>query len=473
MLGMDLFAGKKIFVYGLGKTGSTAAFALQQAGANVLVWDDKPEESASVTQEYRLQDPKTVDWSTVHILVKSPGIPLTAPGIAAAMKADVPVVSDVDLLASRSPDANYICITGTNGKSTATALVGHILENSGTLTATGGNLGTPSLSLPWLGDEGTYVLELSSYQLETLSFLTPSVGVLLNLTPDHLERHGSIDKYLQAKLKLFAAMEDVGANSGVKIMGIDQPILAKAAAKIKDQNIDLITVSVTGLDADISVNSRGILFDTGKKILDLSAFYGLPGQHNWQNVACAWAALRHQITAKQFAAGLKSFRPLPHRMERVCRTKTMTFINDSKATNDEAAAFALKSFDNIYWICGGRPKAGRVLPNCLENLKNVRAAFVIGDAETAFTETLSKVDLPVFTCGNLEKAVREAYASALQEGLPRVHILLSPACASFDQFASFEHRGDVFSSLAREIKMKHNETEHQETLINPDERGTA
>ncbi len=438
------FDGKKVFVYGLGVSGRVTAISLLEDGVDVYVWDDRnanrtPEMSG--LENLNFVPPHEINWEDMAAMIKAPGIPMDMPAVKEAQKHHVPIMGDIDLLYRRNPNAQYIGITGTNGKSTSTALVTHILAKNGKNALFGGNIGTPVLSLPDVDKEGIYVLELSSYQLENLREMHLDAALLLNLTPDHLDRHGDIETYFKTKMRIF----DRCYVETSCVMGVDEDILAQAALMYTS----FLTVSVDGQKASYNVTRQGKFMENGKEIADLTYFDNLPGTHNWQNIACTYALTKKWLTNDEFFTALRSFVGLPHRMERVHDIGRIHFINDSKATNGEAAARSLNSFENVYWIVGGKPKADG-LDGCKDSFHKVRAAFVIGEAEAQFVEEL-KDSVPVFACGNMETAIREAYAAAIQENLPVANIVLAPACASFDQFNSFEHRGDVFASLCRQI----------------------
>lgn len=439
------FTGKKVYVYGLGSSGKVTALALLEDGADVYVWDDReanrPLEMDGFSR-LKFAAPEEVDWPRLTALIKSPGIPMEMPVVQQALENNVQVLGDIDLLYRREPEATFIGITGTNGKSTTTALVTHVLERQGYEVACGGNIGKPALSLPELGKDGIYVLELSSFQLEMLQETHFAAMLCLNLTPDHLDRHGDMAGYLAAKMRIFqhAGKDDT------KVMGVDQDVIAKAAATMPDA----VTVSVEGKPATLNVARNGKLMQEGRQLADLSYFDNLPGCHNWQNIACAFALTSKWLEPDQFFSGVRTFVGLPHRMEKVREIGRIRCVNDSKATNGEAAVRALQSFDHVYWVVGGKPKDGGLAP-CIAHLDKVRAAFVIGEATDDFAETLSQ-HVPTFRCYNMETAVREAYTTAVREELDGAHIVLAPACASYDQFNSFEHRGDVFASLCRQLQ---------------------
>lgn len=431
------FGHKAVMVYGLGASGRATALALQDAGVEVFVWDDGELPEGGL---FTVRAPDTVDWTRIGALVKSPGIPLQTPLVRAALAHNVPVMTDVDLLYRRDSGngAAFIGITGTNGKSTTTALIGHILRVCGYKVAVGGNIGTPALALPELPKNGIYVLELSSYQLETLCDLQVDGALLLNLTPDHLARHGTMEAYLEAKLKLF----DLAKAGAVQVMGVDQPLLRGQA-----QTRGVTTVSVTGV-GDYMVTD-GKLVHGVDDLMPLDDLEHLPGPHNAQNVACAYALLVPRwCTPAEFREACKSFKGLPHRLEKVGRVGEVLFVNDSKATNGDSTVYALQSFKNIYWICGGLPKTDG-LGACVNHLGAVRAAFTIGQATEEFADILGAYNVPSFKCHTMDVAVREAFAAAKSEGLEDAVVLLSPSAASMDQYRNFEHRGDTFVNLVQ------------------------
>lgn len=444
---MDFGLGTKTaYVYGLGTTGKGAARALQQAGVQVAVWDDRFWESVDANLPFDAVSPMKIDWKTVGALIKSPGISMETPVVQAALAAGVPVMGDVDLLARREKNnaVSFIGITGTNGKSTTTALIGHILKESGRKVAVGGNIGTAALQLPELPSGGIYVLELSSYQLDMMRELRVDGGVFLNLTPDHLARHHTMEGYLAAKMRLF----QLAKPDATRVLGVDQPCLADVAA-----SGDYTTVAVrpeNQAQANVSVRD-GAIWRGGEAQLTLADFPHLPGPHNAQNIACALALLVPRwVTLPQFIKATQSFKGLPHRLEDVATVAGIRFVNDSKATNGDSAVYALQSFPHIYWICGGQPKTDG-LGDCVQHLEAVRAAFTIGEAGADFAHELKSRNVPAFVSGTLEKAVADAFATARTEGIEHAVVLLSPAAASWDQFRSFEHRGDVFVNLVRAL----------------------
>lgn len=440
------FSGKKVFVYGLGKSGFALAAALYADGAEVYAFDEKGADSIlSSVQGKKLFAKNTVyfvdegvtDFSTYAAFFKSPGISMKAPLVLKAIEAGLPIMGDVDLLCRREKGAHFIGITGTNGKSTTTALIGHVLELAGKKVAVGGNLGTACLNLEKGKD--MYVVELSSYQLETMNEAKMDVGIILNLTPDHLARHGNMETYLKEKLRIFNKEE-----GSVCVLGVDNKELKALTPKLK-----ALTVSVDTNDAEIIVNDKGMLIDRDEELIDLSKFNHMPGKHNWQNIACAYAALKNLVHLETFKKAVSSFSNLAHRMEKIATYKGVSFYNDSKATNPDSAIRALESVDNIFWICGGETKDEGITP-CLSHLSNVEAAFVIGKKRDEIYSALSD-KVTTYDCETMEAAVYKIWERYQISGLDKATILLSPACASWDQYNSFEHRGDAFVSLCHEL----------------------
>lgn len=440
MIDLSLYKGRTLAVLGLGKSGLSAARALSEAGATVLAWDDSAD--TRTASGLHLTDLTQHDFTGVDALVISPGIPHTYPEphpvAAKAKAAGVELICDVELLCQSCPDAEFIAITGTNGKSTTTALIAHILREFRPAEA-GGNIGRPVMTLPAFGQEGTYVLEMSSYQLELTPSLSPAGAVFLNITPDHIERHGDLAGYIEAKKNIFAN-PSIGS---VAVIGIDTEASRQVADEL-GEGWNVVRVS-TQTTADVYMTG-GILHDDDT-IIDLNEMPTLKGQHNHENAACAYAVINrvYGIPAEEIAAAMKTFPGLPHRQFPVRTMGNVTYINDSKATNADAAARALACYDDIYWIIGGLPKEGGL--SGLEIYKDrIRHTFLIGKAAPDFAKWLDEQNMPYTQCGTLDKAVAAAHAMA-KSGT----VLLSPACASWDQFKSFEHRGDVFAELVRAL----------------------
>lgn len=454
MIPLTGLEGKTFVVVGLGKSGKGAVHALGAAGATVRAWDDKPELRAEAGAA-ALATPDAIDWSGVEAVVWSPGIPHTLPRphpIATAARAHgVPLICDVDLLARAKPGCRFVGVTGTNGKSTTTSLIAHILDRAGRPCAAGGNLGTAALELADLPDGGVYVLELSSYQLELVPSLRPDVAVHLNVSPDHLDRHGDLAGYVAAKRHLF----DHPAAGAVAIVGVDDAESRGIAESVRAEGGWRLLPLATEAAAPGGVYARGgHLVDASagdaEQILDLAEVPTLTGRHNAQNAAAAYAAVRALgVGVAQAVAGIRSFPGLAHRQERVGEANGVLYVNDSKATNADATEKALTAYDTMFWIIGGLPKAGGIEP-LKRYFRRVVKAYLIGEATEAFAATLGG-DLPFERCGTLDAATAQAAADAeayaLRHPGTRPVVMLSPACASWDQFDSFEHRGDVFRDL--------------------------
>jgi UDP-N-acetylmuramoylalanine--D-glutamate ligase len=444
---------QNIAVFGLGVSGIATANALARSGAHVTAWDDgaAARETASA-QGVNLSDPRKTGLSGMDALVLSPGIPLTHPKphqvVELAQDAECPVIGDIELLVEARPDATYIAITGTNGKSTTTALIGHVLESSGLEIAIGGNLGPPALSLDPLGAGGIYVLELSSYQLDLTHDARFDIAVLLNISPDHLDRHGGMDGYIAAKKRIF---RDRTGGGQVAVIGIDDAHGAAMADEIAARgDWRVIRVSSQRSVENGIYAVDGKLFDNlvenggaARLVCDLTTVTTLPGAHNWQNaVACYSVARVLDLKPDDIAEKLATYPGLAHRQETVDRISGILYVNDSKATNPDAASRALGSYEVIYWIAGGRAKDGG-LGLVLPMLDHVRHAFLVGEAEAQFAAELDG-RIPFDRCGDLSSAVSAAHVLAQAENIGGAVVLLSPACASFDQWPSFEARGDAF-----------------------------
>jgi UDP-N-acetylmuramoylalanine--D-glutamate ligase len=451
MIVVDSFAGRRVAVLGLARSGDAAVRALTAGGAQVIAWDDDATRRDAVAGEVTLRDLADADWRGIAALVLSPGIPhlhpAPHPAVKRARAAGAEIIGDLELLGRARPAARYVGITGTNGKSTTTALIGHILAQAGHRVEIGGNLGMAALSLAPLEHDGTYVLELSSFQLELITTLAFDVAVLLNITPDHLDRHGGMDGYIAAKRRIFARQ---GARA-TAVVGIDDAICADIAKQLqRDAHVRVVPISVSAQPAGGVYAEAGWLIDaTGPRavrVLDLSEATCLPGSHNWQNAAAAYAAARALgVAAEPAVAAIRSFPGLAHRQELVATIDGVRFINDSKATNADAAEKALACYQAIYWIAGGLPKAGGITP-LAPYFDRLRHAYLIGAATEEFATTLGG-SVPFTRCGDLATAVTAAAAQACDDGGPGAVVLLSPACASYDQFAHFEARGDAFRTL--------------------------
>jgi UDP-N-acetylmuramoylalanine--D-glutamate ligase len=427
-----VFRGKRFAVLGLGKAGMPAALALRELGAEVFVWDDG-EAARRAAGAMNLAPPSKIGLP-LDGLVLSPGIPHALPKphpeAAWAIAQNIPVMSDAELLyqavRGSGSKARFVGITGTNGKSTTTALLAHILTVAGIANAAGANLGPAALSLPLLPDDGAYVLEMSSYMLERIASLRFDVAAMLNLSPDHLDRHGDMAGYAQAKRQIFAR-QDAACTA---LIGVDDARSREMADWLQTQPARVVRISGKAFSA------------AGAK--------ALPGEHNAQN-AFAASAMARALGAGEaaIAQGIASYPGLPHRQAAIAEFGGVTFINDSKATNADAAARAMGCYENFIWIAGGVGKAGGVA-SLAPYFSRVSKAFLIGQDAGLFAATLSLHGVANDIAGNLEAAVPAAYAEAKARNVPTV--LLSPAAASFDQFKSFEQRGEVFTDLVHALQ---------------------
>ncbi len=449
MIPVTSLAGKKVALFGLGGSGLVTAKALVAGGAEVTAFDDNPDSVAKASAEgIPTADLRTLDWSKLAAFVLAPGVPLTHPkphwSVDLAKAAGVEVIGDIELFVrerrAHAPDCPFIAITGTNGKSTTTALIAHILKASGRDTQLGGNIGTAVLSLEPPKAQRFYVVECSSYQIDLAPTLNPTAGILLNLTPDHLDRHGTMQHYADIKERLVAG-------SDTAVVGVDDSYCTLIADRIERAGVTVLRISkrnvvADGLYADGSriMKAQG---GTSSLLVDLDGIQTLRGSHNAQNAAAAIAAcLAVGISEEEVRAGLSSFPGLKHRMQPVGRRGNVTFVNDSKATNADAAAPALSSYDRIYWIAGGLPKAGGI--SSLSPLfSHIAKAYLIGEAAAEFASTLGEA-VPYEISGTLDKAVEHAAMDAQKDGRDGNVVMLSPACASFDQYKNFEIRGDSF-----------------------------
>ena len=442
MITSERWRGKRFAVLGLARSGAATVRALVASGAEVVAWDSDAGRREDVVDAVQaddaadnislmLADPETIDLAGFDGLVVSPGVPINHHPVAArARAAGVPIIGDIELFAqarAELPPHKVVGITGTNGKSTTTALIKHIVETAGVPTLMGGNIGLPILEqqplVPNDKGVGVYVLELSSYQIDLTQTLDCDVAVLLNITPDHLDRYDGFDAYAASKARLFA-MQTPGHDAIVSIFDAPSAAIARALSARAEH----LTKIAPGF------------------CMDQSRWPSLQGPHNAQNALAAINACEALgIPNAAIDAGLESFRGLPHRMETVATRQGVRFVNDSKATNPESAAPALAAFDGIHWILGGQAKSAS-LEACRPGFGHVRAAYTIGAAGAQFADLLTGT-MPVSYCETLDRAVMAA-ATAAQPGET---VLLSPACASFDQFRDFEARGDAFRAAVEAL----------------------
>jgi UDP-N-acetylmuramoylalanine--D-glutamate ligase len=457
MIAVRCFNGRKVALFGLGGSGLSTARALAAGGAEVAAWDDSSESRERARAAgIPLVDLAAADWRGYASFVLAPGVPLTHPKphwtVALAKAAGVEIIGDIELFcrerAAAAPRARFIAVTGANGKSTTTALIGHILREAGFDVQMGGNIGVPILELAPPSEDSIYVIECSSFQIDLAPSLNPSIGALLNITPDHLDRHGTFENYAAIKERLVARAD-------LALIGVDDaPCRAIASRLLANEarggRPRVVAISALPSPAsDIFVEDHRIVERGAEGMmttLDLRGAPALRGIHNGQNAAFAFAAARAiGISPDGIARGLATFSGLAHRMEQVGRLGRVLFVNDSKATNADAAEKALLSFEDIFWIAGGKAKDGGIEP--LRALfPRIAKAYLIGAASEEFARTLN-AGVPFERCETLDVAVaaaaRDAQASAAAEPV----VLLSPACASYDQFANFEQRGDRFRAL--------------------------
>ncbi len=464
MLPVRGYKGHKVAVLGLGRSGLSAALALRTGGAMPVCWDDteaaRTRAEAEGLQVFDLTKDKP--WQDVVSLIVSPGIAHLYPEAHAIVQKawglGVVVDNDIGLFfrSYATPEwdkfdvmPQVICVTGSNGKSTTTALIAHILQTAGRPVQMGGNIGRGVLDLNPASDGETVVLELSSYQCELARALAPDMAVFLNLSPDHLDRHGGMGGYFAAKRRLFA---EGGPDKA--IIGVDEPegrFLANQMRQDSKTGEPVIAISsgqkLQGQGWSVFAR-KGFLAERRKArqvaSIDLRGMQGLPGAHNHQNACAAYAVCRALALApKAVEAGLATYPGLAHRCQIIAKQGGVTYVNDSKATNADAAEKALLAFDNIHWIVGGQAKAGGIAP-LAPLFGRVKKAYLVGDAAKAFATQLG--DVAYKAAGTVENAVK----AAVQEAKPGDVVLLAPACASFDQFTSFEARGDAFVAAVKD-----------------------
>ncbi len=459
MIPVTTFAGKNVAVFGLGGSGLASASALLAGGGDVVAFDDDQQSVVRANAAgIPTADLRAIDWSRIAALVLAPGVPLTDPEphwvMRLAQQADVEVIGDIELFCRErrklAADSAFVAITGTNGKSTTTALVAHLAATAGIDAQLGGNIGTAILSLLPPRPGRVHVIECSSYQIDLAPTLDPSIGILINLSEDHLDRHGTMAHYAAVKERLVAGVP----GAATAIVGVDDEWCRAIADRLDRSGKRVVRISVRReLPDGLYVEDRRIMQAAGgaaAPLAELGGIGSLRGLHNAQNAACAAAAaLALGLDPAAIQAGLRSFPGLAHRMEEVGRRGAVLFVNDSKATNTDSAAQALACFDDIFWIAGGKPKTGGI-----ESLRRffprIHKAYLIGEAAAEFAATLG-ASVPHEIAGTVDNALaaaaRDAEASTAREPV----VLLSPACASFDQYRNFEVRGDAFRALVRKL----------------------
>jgi UDP-N-acetylmuramoylalanine--D-glutamate ligase len=453
------FAGKTVAVFGLGGSGLASCHALKEGGAEVIAGDDNADNIARAAQAgFITADLRSVSWNNFAALILTPGAPLTHPAphwsVLLAREAGVEVIGDIELFCRErrrhSPDAPFVAITGTNGKSTTTALIAHLMKVAGYDSQMGGNIGTAILSLQPPRKGRVHVIEMSSYQIDLTPSLDPTVGILINVSEDHIDRHGTLDNYAAVKERLVAGVQP----QGTAIVGVDDIWCRNIADRLDRSGKRVVRISVRNPLADgVYVEHETIVQAAGgarSEIARIGGIGSLRGLHNAQNAACASAtALALGVSRDVLQSGLRSFPGLAHRMEQVGKLGNVLFVNDSKGTNADAAAHALSSFADIFWIAGGKPKAGGIT-GLADYFPRIRKAYLIGEAAQEFAGTLGD-RVPHEISRTLDVAVASAVRDAEASGLHDPVVLLSPACASFDQYRNFEIRGAKFRDLVNAL----------------------
>lgn len=453
MIVPSVYKGKKVVVAGLGKTGLGAAQSLHAAGAVLFLYDDNEKSLADALTKFSGARGIAANFAQgdVDFVVLSPGIQIWGeaahPLVQNCREHNVEIISDIDLLYQSAPDATFVGITGTNGKSTTTALIGHILKNAGIKVQVGGNIGISVMELETLGENGVYVLELSSFQLDLIQHLQLDYSVITNITPDHIDRHLTMENYVRAKRKILDLTTDLNNAS----ICIDYPVTSSWRAHglgvaIQSQPC-WVTTNYNVSDDDgigFSINSR-VLYDHKRALsFDLNGMQYLPGRHNEENIACAYAvASKLGVEPNKIVSAVKSFTGLEHRLEKFCETASVEFINDSKATNADSTEKALLSFENIHLILGGKPKEGGIESIADLIKQKCQMVYLIGYAQEEFAHTLDAHGVAYRKMGTLERVADMLHEDRQLRGV----VLLSPACASYDQFANFEQRGIEFKRL--------------------------
>ncbi|HET6388468.1 UDP-N-acetylmuramoyl-L-alanine--D-glutamate ligase [Hyphomicrobium sp.] len=462
MIRATSFQGKSVAVFGLGASGLAAAESLRDGGAIVSAWDDGvAARDAAIARDIPLADLRVADWSAFAAVVLAPGVPLTHPEphwtVAKARASGVEIIGDIEIFtrerAEHAPGAPFIAITGTNGKSTTTALVSHILRHAGLDVQMGGNIGRPILTLDPPEPGRFHVIEMSSFQIDLTPTLAPTLGVMLNVTADHIDRHGTIENYAAVKERIVQGAEiaavciddDYGLAMLRRRIAVG-PAVAFSAKKSLAPGYSLLE------DTIVCSNREGLAVKLGS----LTGIPTLRGRHNGQNALAAVAAVRECLNALgrstdlDWQGALSSFPGLPHRLEEIGRLGKALFVNDSKATNADSTEKALGSFQgDIYWIVGGKPKAGGI-ESLAPYFNRISKAYLIGEAADEFARTLEgKVDF--LRSGTLDEAVWAASSDAQASDAAEPVVMLSPACASYDQFRNFEVRGEIFRGLVASL----------------------
>jgi UDP-N-acetylmuramoylalanine--D-glutamate ligase len=463
MIELNEYAKRKIGVLGLGKTGISVIRSLNCA--KLVAWDDdlsirselinnKNPYYVSLNLANIITDPSSFEWEEIEFLVISPGISIKGdlchPLIKLAKSLNKKIICDLDLLYSHCPQSFYVGITGTNGKSTTTKLIGHILSKNQVRAQVGGNIGVAALELEPLAINDTYILELSSYQLALIDKIYFNIAILLNITKDHIEHHGSFEEYIKAKEKIFQNQ----SKDDVAIIGIDTKEGANIYQKLRSQSdAKIIPISTNEiLEYGVSVIGGFIHYNIEEEsmTLKLDELVKLPGKHNGENIAAAFVvAMYYQINPQKILDSIVDFPGIKHRIQHVATIDRIKFINDSKATNYESTTKALAIFDNIYLIAGGLAKEGDI-DQLIPYFSKIKHMFLVGRDRDLFTQMAIKHHITHSNCMDLEKAVNLAFEIASKEK-DDVVILLSPACSSLDQWKNFEERGDAFCNYVKNL----------------------
>lgn len=462
MITISSLKNAHVGVFGLGVSGLATCEALIASGAHVYSWDEnKAAREKTANTEYRCEHPKQWPWDAMEYVVVSPGVPLTHPKphaiVRKARASNIPVVGDVELFAraiaeiEESERPRIVAVTGSNGKSTTSALIAHILRSVGENAQLGGNIGEAVLSLAAPVSSTIYVLELSSFQLDLTYSLAADVSVLLNITPDHIDRHGTLGAYVEAKKRIFRNQSP----SNLAVLGVDDEYSEAICTALKAagaQGIAPISAQSTlgegayALGGSLYYNLDGKTIEAG----ELSGAKALCGSHNHQNASAALVTCQKLGVAPAVSVNaMERFEGLPHRMEIIAVEGYPNFINDSKATNAGAAMRALAAFDDVFWIAGGRAKSDGAIP-LRNSLGNVRRAYLFGEAADLFAQQLEGL-VSIVLCENLDVAIQNALTDATASDAKQPVILFSPACASYDQYRNFEERGDAFRACVEEL----------------------
>ncbi|WP_336279515.1 UDP-N-acetylmuramoyl-L-alanine--D-glutamate ligase [Bartonella sp. CB175] len=464
MISVECYKGQKVALFGLGRSGLAAAQALISGGAEVVAWDDNPVGLEAACREgIPTKDLQYENWSEFGALILTPGVPLTYPNphwvVDKARQAGVEIIGDIELFVRArnhflkthgfcDRDVPFIAITGTNGKSTTTALLAHLLEQMGYSVQMGGNIGTAILTLKPFVKERIYVIECSSFQIDLTPSIQPTIGLLLNLTPDHIDRHGSFAHYVQAKRRLISRALHA-------FISVDDAVCQALYQELINEGHKIEAISKERFLENGFYANETKLFSVyhGRRhmLVDLANMTALRGSHNAQNTLMVLATLQAlKITDSYIEKYLASYKGLPHRMQQVCKIGSVLFINDSKATNADASAPALSTFNDIFWIVGGQAKEGGI--NALKRFfYKIRKAYLIGTSAEEFSGVIGS-SFPFSMSLTLKNAVHEAASDAVRCEAKEAVILFSPACASYDQFKNYEERGDAFISFVLQWK---------------------